>query len=168
MNSGSFSLSCEHPIFRVPRTLFLFHCTARPRTQWAFLPFPIFSNMETSTTSSAKDEYVLTTGDQAGGTWLVGTIFLPPAAVIRCFGKGGCADKCKVSREYVFCKGDLIFTLYDWKSTDLYDPALMTPEQFWSMKLPMELHIGSNASSAPADIQHFAEWITSKMSNVKK
>ncbi len=72
-------------------------------------------------TSPANDPYVVTPGVDVAGTHLVDEVQLPPAAVVRRFGPGEAGDGYKVSRRWVFRKGHLVFTLYDWKSTSLYD-----------------------------------------------
>jgi len=96
------------------------------------------------------------------------TIFLTPAAVVRCFGDGGHGDKCKVTREYAFRKGDLFFWLYDWKSTDLYDPQLLTFEEFWTMEVPAELFVGCNCSATRAELERFANWLFKKTLELDK
>jgi hypothetical protein len=113
--------------------------------------------MEDNTTSSA--DYFLSPTADSGGTHCFGIVFLSPAAVVRRFGQSGKSDEYKVSQEWTFCKGDLVFTLYDWKSTDLYDPELYPPEGLWTCEEPLDLHIGSKEPATPQDVQKFANWL---------
>ncbi len=91
---------------------------------------------------------------------------LAPAAVVRCFGNGGPGDEFKVTRQWIFRKGDLLFTLYDWKSTDLYEPGLFTPEEFWDCDVPVDLHIGSKAPATTLDASDFSDWLSKMTSEV--
>ena len=81
--------------------------------------------------SPASDSYVPSPGSLANGTGYVDEIAIPPARVVRRFETGNSGDNYKVSRQWVFRKGNLVFTLYDWKSTSLYDPGYWSPEELW-------------------------------------
>jgi len=115
--------------------------------------------MEQLASSSANDSYVLARGDCACGTHRIEEVLLAPAAIVRCFGNGDPGDEYKVSRQYVFRKGDLIFTLYDWKSTDLYEPGLFSPKEFWTLNEAMDLHVGSQEPATRQDVTQFLEWL---------
>jgi len=138
-------LLCEHPIFRVLRTLF-------------FISPPPFYMEDTSTTPD-NTSYVLALDADAGGTHVFSEIWISPAAVIHCFGQGSNGDEYKVSRQWTFRKGELIFTLYDWKSTDLYDSEMWSPEQLWASKEPFPLHIGSKEPATHDDAEEFARFV---------
>ena len=98
-------------------------------------------------------------GADANATHLYGEVQLPPAAVVRRFGNGRGGDDYKVSRQWVFRKGDLVFTLYDWKSTNLYEGGLFSPEEFWACEEPLDLHIGSKEPATQQDAAEFVEWL---------
>lgn len=50
-------------------------------------------------------------------------------------------DEYKVSRNWTFVKGDMVFTLYDWKETSLYDEYNPSPRQYWAQD-KVTLHVG--------------------------
>ena len=98
-------------------------------------------------------------------------IFLiAPTDLVRVFGKAtNETDSYKVSGEYVFTldqedEKQLIFTLYDWKSTTLYDPdAKFTPNELWNSTKPFDFHIGVSLHASAMDIQDFIEWLKEKV-----
>jgi hypothetical protein len=92
----------------------------------------------------------------ANGTSLQGYVDIAPATLVKVFGEPNESDGYKVSGEYVFTddKGN-VFTLYDWKSTTLYDPEYMRPSDLWAMTEPWEIHIGG----AGGDWEAFREWL---------
>jgi hypothetical protein len=110
-------------------------------------------------TSPASDPYVLVRGEDAACTHLVDEVQLCPADVVRRFGPGEEGDGYKVSRRWVFRRGGLVFTLYDWKSTYLYDVELWTPEQLWESPWPWDLHVGSKAPTTKADVAEFVAYL---------
>lgn len=149
---GRLSLLCEHPIYRVLRTLFL----PVPRNRGILLPH--FSNMETDTTPLAADRFQQTSHSDFSFKGLSAQALLIPCAVIEAFGNGEKGDDFKVSRHWTFRKGDLIFSLYDWKSTNLYDPALLTPEELWSLRTPVLFNVGSEPLNG-AEVFDFTIWL---------
>lgn len=120
--------------------------------------------MEEQFTSSA--EYAFAPDRDADGTYLYGAILLPPAGVRRRFGQRNDGDGYKVSRQWVFRKGDMVFTLYDWKCTDVYAPGLPTPDEFWASEEPQELHVGSKSPATTADGVAFAMWLNDEVQRV--
>ena len=115
--------------------------------------------MENTSPSPAKNSYCQTSPDEAAGTHFYAETVIAPAAVVRCFGDGDQGDGCKISRNWVFRKGDLVFTLYDWKSTDLYERGTWTSEEMWSSKEPFPLHIGSREPATREDALDFADYL---------
>lgn len=107
----------------------------------------------------ANDPYVLDPNGDDSGTGLFAEVVLSPADVVRRFGNGHDGDRYKVSRRWVFRKGDLVFTLYDWKSTSLYDPDLWSPADLWSSSVPWDLNIGSKAPATAADVEEFVAYL---------
>ena len=114
--------------------------------------------------SSANDPYVLTGPENTDCTHLVDEVQLCPASVVRRFGPGRECDGYKVSRRWVFRKSVLIFTLYDWKSTSLYDAELWTPAQLWASPWPWDLHVGSKAPATQADVAEFIAYLCRALS----
>ena len=81
--------------------------------------------------------------DGAGYTSRVGHIEASPAELVRLFGKPCESDEYKVSGEYLFKIEDRYITLYDWKETSLYDPALPSPKDYWANEERVILNVGS-------------------------
>ena|ERR1019366_9436591 len=109
--------------------------------------------------SPASDSYVLTSSAGSDGTHRFDEVALAPASVIRCFGAGSDGDGYKVSRQWVFRCGDLVFTLYDWKSTDLYERGMWTPDEMWACEWPFDLHIGSKEPATEKDVAEFVAYL---------
>lgn len=110
-------------------------------------------------TSPATNDFMLASPSDADWTHHYAEVQLPPACVVRRFGKGIEGDGYKVSRQWVFRKGELVFTLYDWKSTYLYDVELWHPNELWASEWPFDLHVGSKSPATPADVQAFIEFL---------
>jgi len=82
--------------------------------------------------------------DDAIGTSFHGVyIDVNPSDLFLFFGDGGESDGYKVSKEWVFEYKEMVFALYDWKSTSLYDEDLPSPKEFWAQE-SVELHIGGS------------------------
>jgi hypothetical protein len=109
--------------------------------------------------SSANDAFVLTISAASDGTHCFAEVQLGPASVVRCFGKGFDGDGFKVSREWVFRRGHLVFTLYDWKSTALYERGMWTPDELWASEWPFDLHVGSKDPATKKDIEEFVDFL---------
>jgi hypothetical protein len=112
-----------------------------------------------NTTSSSAQSYDLTPPVDAFATHVYGEVLVVPAAVVRCFGGGEFGDGEKVSRQWVFRKGELVFSVYDWKCTNLYDPDAWDPEELWASECPYPLHVGSREPATEQDAREFAEWL---------
>ena len=123
------------------------------------LVFSSHFHMEDTATSSAHTSYLLALDANADGTHRFSEVWISPAAVIRCFGPGSTFDDYKISREWRFRKGELIFTLYDWKSTNLYDSQMWSPVELWASEEPFPLHIGSKAPATHDDAKEFARFL---------
>lgn len=82
--------------------------------------------------------------DGAGFTSRVGHIEASPAELIRLFGKPLKSDGYKTSGEFLFKIHDRYITLYDWKSTSLYDNSLPSPKDFWANEERVILNVGSS------------------------
>jgi hypothetical protein len=78
------------------------------------------------------------------GTSKIDELFIEPAMLVKMFGPGEESDGYKVSGEYVFTGPEgTVYTVYDYKSTSLYDDDYPTPEEFWSSTEPTYFSIGS-------------------------
>jgi len=75
-------------------------------------------------------------------TFRVGHIKAAPADLARVLGKGCTSDKYKSSRDYFFSFNGEPVTLYDWKSTSLYEDRLPKPKDFWAQTTPVVFNVG--------------------------
>ena len=89
------------------------------------------------------------------GTSLKDHIMVAPALLIEKFGPPIASDGYKVSGEYVFEKDEgEVFTLYDWKCTDLYDSYGTPSDEFWRGRAPVQFNIGGRSSAFD-----FVDWL---------
>lgn len=98
----------------------------------------------------------------ANGTSLQSYIGASPAALVAAIGAPHVdGDSYKVSAEWIFkdSKGN-VFTIYDWKNTDLYEPGYGDPKQFLESHRPYEWHIGAKSG---ADTTDFKAWLRAKL-----
>lgn len=98
--------------------------------------------------------------DLSNTSW-VADVKLAPVELVRALGtphRG--ADKYKVSGVYSFVDGRRVFTVYDWKSTSLYDEKLPSPLEFWNSESKVCFSIGSNCKNG-AD---FKRWLLERVS----
>ena len=104
--------------------------------------------------------------DLANGTSRMSEMLIAPADLILAFGSPGESDGCKVSGEYLFHdeKNGVVFTMYDWKSTSLYDERAQSPEQFWAQTKPTTINIGGNHKG---DIEQFKRMVIDHIKWVK-
>ena len=98
-------------------------------------------NIETEKT------YKLNKQASSDGTSLRGNVTISTKRLTELFGLPSSSDGYKSSGEYIFTSeaGD-VFTLYDWKSTSLYDEEMMAPEEFWNQSSPVTLNIGAKST----------------------
>ena len=82
------------------------------------------------------------------GTHRVGHIMATPALLVEKFGQPQESDGYKVSGEYSF-ENDAgeVFTLYDWKCTELYDSYGIPVDEFWNTWTPIQFNIGGKSSA---------------------
>lgn len=120
--------------------------------------------------SLTRDEYQRTDarGLTAGSSYL-DDLLLSPRDVVARFGPPSGGDGLKVSGSYTFVRQPgIVFTLYDWKLTSLYergngieadhpDARLPTPEEFWASETPERLNIGGFEHRG--DVEHFKRWL---------
>lgn len=104
--------------------------------------------------------------DVGNGTSRMGEILIAPVDLILAFGQPGESDGFKVSGEYTFHdeKSDVVFTMYDWKSTNLYDSEYPSPEELWSMTKPIHINIGGNHKG---DVEEFKRMVLDHIKWVK-
>lgn len=108
--------------------------------------------------------YHLNNNASISGTHLVGEINTSPRLLLKAFGIPNTReDSYKVSGSYTFIDdyGE-VFTLYDWKSTSLYDPEYENPIDFWCNDVSQCFHIGGNT-----DCSNFLKWINAKLQKVR-
>ena len=75
-------------------------------------------------------------------------------------------DGYKVSGEWVMRDPDSnVVTIYDWKSTRLYDPDYPTVRQFRAMKYEQRFNIGGHDSIAAENFRH---WLALSLINLRQ
>jgi len=102
-------------------------------------------------------------GTEAGadGTILKGNVRISPKRLTEVFGQPPDSDGYKVSGNYTFTShsGD-VFTLYDWKLTNLFYHELISPEDFWNQSSPITFNIGAKSNACIAEFKLFLEKAT--------
>jgi hypothetical protein len=88
-------------------------------------------------------------------------IDVAPARVVEVFGSPASrGDGYKISGEFIFCDdAGRVYTLSDWKATNLWDPGFPTPDQYWAGMEPDELTI----SAVDDDVAAFKEWLLAQL-----
>lgn len=104
--------------------------------------------------------------DKGGGTSRMGQMEIAPTDLVLAFGSPGESDGYKVSGEYTFHdeESGVVFTLYDWKSTSLYDDSLPSPEELWAETGLVQINIGGNHKG---DVEEFKRMIRQHIEWVK-
>lgn len=104
--------------------------------------------------------YTLNNMADPSGTSLMDTVRVAPARLVKIFGMPAECDEYKVSGRYVFVSDSgQIFTVYDWKETNLYDDkSAPSPAQYWSFEKDMRIHIGGKDKS-----DDFKMWLEKKI-----
>jgi hypothetical protein len=96
-------------------------------------------NMDKIKISSKLDAY---------GTSFHGTIAtVNPRTFAQFMGDDYLSDDYKISRMWICKFKGKVYTVYDWKSTDLYANGLPCVQDFWSVDRGEHLHIGSKSSA---------------------
>jgi len=101
------------------------------------------------------------TADIEGTAW-VADVEAIPTDVIQAFGAPhDRGDQFKISGRYIFVDDDhRVFTLYDWKSTSLFDTSCPSPIRFWNSSEIQDFSVGSMEDDA-TDFKH---WLLEQMS----
>ena len=89
---------------------------------------------------------------------------IAPTTLRRLFGEPDNSDGYKVSGEYEFINDEgHVFTVYDWKSTSLYDDCYPNPSDIWMSDKPFCFRVGSNHKG---NVREFIQFIYDKEINV--
>lgn len=80
-------------------------------------------------------------------SWHTVTITVNPMQISELLGTDSTSDGYKVSRSWNCSFKGNVFTVYDWKETDLYNSNRPSEQDFWSQDL-VTLHIGSRVGAA--------------------
>lgn len=109
-------------------------------------------------------DFKLNNKSNASGTSLQGYAKASPADVVKLFGEAEDGDGYKVSHEYTFQavgKPNVIFTLYNWKCTNLYDGVFgVSPADFGVSTTPYDWHVGSTREHYEKYGDDFKAWLT--------
>jgi len=102
-----------------------------------------------------EPKFKLDNDADSGGTCLQGHVELVPRRLVEKFGYPSESDSYKSSGEYTFRGEDgEVWTLYDWKSTTLYAPDGIHPDELWASDEVFEFHVGGNAPASD-----FIDWL---------
>lgn len=97
------------------------------------------------------------------GTYLIGYFIATYKELETAFGTPEDCDEYKVSGEWIFeADNGTVFTVYDWKSTNLYDSYYPTVEQFRNSDDLYEFHIGGNNTSKQ-ELYNFIVFLREKL-----
>lgn len=94
--------------------------------------------------------------NHADGTSLKGYVSLRYKDIVEVFGEPTQGDEFKVSGEWIFFNDETgeCFTMYDWKSTNLYDDRNPSVDKFRSSDSPFEFNVGGKT-----DASSFISWV---------
>jgi len=96
--------------------------------------------------------------DEVNGTSLRTHIEATFQELVTLLGEPEQGDDYKVSGEWlVKDKDGNVCTVYDWKSTNLYDPDYPTVAQFRAGKYPTTFNIGGHSGYAAENFRHELE-----------
>lgn len=100
------------------------------------------------------------------GTSRIGEIKLLYSDIVKAFGEPDESDEYKISGEWVFHNPETneVYTLYDWKSTNLYDSFLPGVREFRNSKTPVTFNIGGYQVN---DILNFKMFLKSQIDYAK-
>jgi hypothetical protein len=101
--------------------------------------------------------FILDIEAEITGTAWADDVEVAPAVLVQVFGAPPRrADSYKVSGLYSFVdQRGRVFTVYDWKSTSLWERDLPSPLTFWNSRQLQVLSIGSDDE----DVAGFREWL---------
>jgi len=107
--------------------------------------------------------FKLSPDSDIGGTSLKGLVYASYPELKKLYGEALEGDDYKVSGQWVFEDDDgNIFTLYDYKATDFYDPELESVKQFRNNKSPTEFHVGGRTSAV-----NFMNWLGYELAKLR-
>jgi hypothetical protein len=105
----------------------------------------------------------------AGGTSLLGETKLPPAFMVKRFGKHDGGDSLSSSGGWTFVgSSGEVFTVYEWRCTTLSNcrgSGSPTVREFWSSWEPVKLHIGGIPDT---DWELFRRWLQAEYRAFRK
>lgn len=103
-----------------------------------------------------KNPFKLTSPEKAVGTSFQDEVRTSYARLVELFGyPNSKGDEYKISTEWVLeNERGQIFTIYDWKSTELYEGGQMTIEELRTLS-EYDWHIGAKINSGTLDLRRF-------------
>jgi len=114
------------------------------------------------TQSNPLNNYRRSSNANSNGTYLVGWIKATYIELAELFGEAEEADENKISGHWRFVDEDgNVFTLYDWKKTNLYDFSSPSVEEFRKCNLPSTFNIGGKDKTESNC--NFMRWLETKL-----
>ena len=125
-----------------------------------------------------KDDFVRVDPSHANGTSWRGALRVATADLVARFGKPEDGDGYKTSGEYTFRRqdpewlsdlsdrngwSDGVFTIYDWKATELYDRGYTSVDVFWMSDQPYDFNVGGSDPVTVALAEDFTKWVLAEV-----
>lgn len=93
-----------------------------------------------------------------------GTLYVAPRHLFEALGSTDLTDDYKVSKEWKFLDDDgHLYTVYDYKKTDLYSHGYPSEEEFWESECASEFSIGGQSDVDQTRVNEFIEWLHDKV-----
>ena len=109
-------------------------------------------------------DYVIDFNADINGTCLVGHLDTNYKQLKKLFGEPEESDGCKVSGEWVFKDRTSkdVFTVYDWKQTDLYDTGYPSVDEFRDSDSNYAFSVGGH-NSKKMEAEKFIAWMKTQL-----
>lgn len=114
------------------------------------------------TPSGPLSEYKRSFDANSNGTYLVGWIKATYVELAELFGEAEETDEYKISGHWRFADEDgNVFTVYDWKKTNLYSLSAPSVKEFRTSSTPCTFNIGGKQNTELNS--NFMRWLETKL-----
>ena len=100
-----------------------------------------------------------------GASGKIQDILIAPRRIVEVFGDVDNLEETeKVSRVWTFVDHHgKYYEIRDWKCTNVYDPDLPSPDDFWQSNDPTYIDICADVRLPKEDKQEFVQWVISRL-----